>query len=242
MAGPATLYQAGIHSARPAVGSGCVLYSCTTHNLVYRDDGTAWTTFMTLVGGSGGDIATDVIWDAAGDLVQGTGANTAAKLGAGLAGQTLKSAGAAAANAWAYPPGYEFDYAQITAAAGPTATTEGTADTIITGSAVTYDGATAVVIAFDCGQIRAPILAAGVLTIVLYDNGASIGELATITSNAAANYPYQSMHTERRLTPSNAAHTYSIRAYVSSSSGDIQAGAGGSTNKKPTFMRITKAA
>jgi hypothetical protein len=48
MAGPATLYQTGIHSARPANGSGCVLYACTTHGLVDRDDGTSWTTFLTL--------------------------------------------------------------------------------------------------------------------------------------------------------------------------------------------------
>ncbi len=51
-------------------------------------------------GAGGGSVATDAIWDAAGDLVQGTGANTAAKLTAGTAGQLLKSAGAAAANVW----------------------------------------------------------------------------------------------------------------------------------------------
>lgn len=86
MASPAVLYQAGDHASRPANGSGCVLYSCTDHDLVYRDDGTSWTTFMTLIGGSGGDIATDTIWDAAGDLAVGSGANTAAKLTIGAAG------------------------------------------------------------------------------------------------------------------------------------------------------------
>jgi hypothetical protein len=101
MAGPATLYQAGIHSARPANGSGCVLYSCTTHDLVYRDDGTSWTTFMTLVGGSGGDIATDTIWDAAGDLAVGSGANTAAKLTLGSSGTALVSNGSTAV--WGVP-------------------------------------------------------------------------------------------------------------------------------------------
>jgi hypothetical protein len=102
MAGPATLYQAGDHASRPASGSGCVLYSCTDHDLVYRDDGSSWTTFMTLVGGSGGDIATDTIWDAAGDLAVGTGANTAAKLAIGAAGSTLQSNGTTAG--WAGGP------------------------------------------------------------------------------------------------------------------------------------------
>lgn len=52
MAGPTTLFQTGIHSARPAASAGCVLYSCTTHSLVYRSDGSAWTTFLTLPSGS----------------------------------------------------------------------------------------------------------------------------------------------------------------------------------------------
>ena len=52
-------------------------------------------------GGSSTTIATDTIWDAAGDLVQGTGADTAAKLSAGAtAGMYLRSGGAAAANLW----------------------------------------------------------------------------------------------------------------------------------------------
>lgn len=51
-------------------------------------------------GGGAGDVSTDTIWDAAGDLVQGTGANAAAKLTAGTAGAYLRSAGPAAANVW----------------------------------------------------------------------------------------------------------------------------------------------
>jgi hypothetical protein len=41
--------------------------------------------------GSGNTVATDTIWDAAGDLVQGTGADTAAKLTKGAAGTVLVS-------------------------------------------------------------------------------------------------------------------------------------------------------
>ncbi len=40
MPGVTTFAQTGIHSARPANGAGCVFYSCTTHSLIYRDDGT----------------------------------------------------------------------------------------------------------------------------------------------------------------------------------------------------------
>lgn len=48
MAGPADLYQTGDHASRPAANSGCVLYSCTDHGLVYRSDGSAWSTWLTL--------------------------------------------------------------------------------------------------------------------------------------------------------------------------------------------------
>lgn len=47
------------------------------------------------VGGSG-DVATDAIWDAAGDLAVGTGANTAARLAIGGNGTILKSNGTTA--------------------------------------------------------------------------------------------------------------------------------------------------
>jgi hypothetical protein len=53
------------------------------------------------IGGAGsGDIATDVLWDAAGDLAVGTGANTAAKLSKGTALQVLRVNAGATALEW----------------------------------------------------------------------------------------------------------------------------------------------
>lgn len=52
------------------------------------------------VGGSG-SVATDAIWDAAGDLAVGSGADTAARLAIGAAGLLLKSNGTTAT--WALP-------------------------------------------------------------------------------------------------------------------------------------------
>ena len=48
------LKAADIHANRPAanaVPTGA-LYSCTTHNLIYRSDGSSWSTWATLSGGS----------------------------------------------------------------------------------------------------------------------------------------------------------------------------------------------
>jgi hypothetical protein len=51
--------------------------------------------------GGGGDVATDVIWDAAGDLAVGTGANTAVRLAAGSENHVLTIVGGEPA--WAAP-------------------------------------------------------------------------------------------------------------------------------------------
>ena len=52
------------------------------------------------LGIQGGGVATDVIWDATGDLVQGTGADTAAKLVAVATGNALISGGVGVASSW----------------------------------------------------------------------------------------------------------------------------------------------
>lgn len=65
----------GDHASRPAanaVPTGS-LYACTTHNLVYRTDGSTWSTYL-----SGGVSATLV--DAKGDLLVGSAADTLARL------------------------------------------------------------------------------------------------------------------------------------------------------------------
>jgi hypothetical protein len=64
-------------SQRLAVGTDHLLY-------LVNSSGT-----KTAVGGAGGAMATDALWDAAGDLAVGTGANTGAKLSAGSAGAVL---------------------------------------------------------------------------------------------------------------------------------------------------------
>ena len=98
MAGPATLYQTGDHASRPANGSGCVLYACTTHNLVYRDDGTSWTTLITLTSGMTNPMTT------AGDIVTGGASGTPTRLGIGAALQHLRVNAGATALEYADPP------------------------------------------------------------------------------------------------------------------------------------------
>ncbi len=119
----------------------------------------------------------------------------------------------------------ELDYAQFTSPVSITATTEATATTIVTGNSVAYDGSTIVVIEFFVGNIT------GDAAVVLYDGSSSIGLLAFESANAP-------MHVARRLTPSNASHTYSIRGYKTSGSPTATGGAGGVGNFVPGFIRI----
>ena len=83
------LKAADTHANRPAANAVPTggLYSCTTHNLIYRTDGSTWSTWATLGGTT--TVATDAIWDTKGDLAIATGADAAAKLVVGSNGQVL---------------------------------------------------------------------------------------------------------------------------------------------------------
>jgi hypothetical protein len=80
------------------------LFKCTTSASAitpvdWREQDGGWFD-RTAVAGSG-DVATDTIWDAAGDLVQATGSNTAARLPIGTALQVLRVNAGATAVEWA---------------------------------------------------------------------------------------------------------------------------------------------
>jgi len=72
-------------SAAPA---GQVHLYADTDKLAYQIDEDGTITALA-GGGGGGDVATDAIWDAAGDLAVGSGADTAARLAKGAEGSAL---------------------------------------------------------------------------------------------------------------------------------------------------------
>lgn len=69
--------------AAPSAGQQRLYIDSTTHKLKRTDSSGVDVTI------EGGSVATDAIWDAAGDLAVGTGADTAAKLAKGNAGGVL---------------------------------------------------------------------------------------------------------------------------------------------------------
>lgn len=190
--------------------------------------------------GAGGIPAT--IIDAAGDLIVGTAADTAGRLAiGGTNGMVLQRVSGSLA--WALPAGYEFDYAQITSPVTVTATAEGSATTIVTGNAVSYDGSTVVVLECFFPYATSDATAASDnLVFCLYDGSSSIGRLGfinTVVTAAPSRHPIMLRH---RFTPSNASHTYSIRCFSSANNNAaVNVGAGGSGNIMPGYIRITKA-
>jgi hypothetical protein len=69
---------------------------------------------------------------------------------------------------------------------------------------------------------------------VLYDGASSIGLFGLQGGDSP-------VVLRRRLTPSAAAHTYSVRAYVDAGTGTVVAGAGGIGVNVPGFIRIERA-
>lgn len=71
-------------------GPGSLFYNATGNVLYLCESNAAGAAVWTNVTGAGGSVATDTIWDAAGDLVVGSGADTAVRLPRGTALQVLQ--------------------------------------------------------------------------------------------------------------------------------------------------------
>lgn len=138
-------------------------------------------------------------------------------------------------------PGQEIDYAEITTTVIPSATTEATAQVVVMGNAVVYDGVTPVFIEFYSPDARPDNAASQILNIWLYDGSSSIGRMLAVYAPAAAAAVEGPIYSARRFVPSAASHTYSIRASVNAGTGAVGAGTGGGGAFIPAFIRITRA-
>lgn len=183
-----------------------------------------------------GNVAVDAIWDAAGDLAVGTGADTAAKVSLGATGKVLTSNGSTAV--WAYPPGYELDYVAKTSSTNITATSEATANAIITGTSQAYAAGTVMVEAF-IPQTRTDTGGAGsTINFVLYDGSTNLGQWSeerTVASSALGIPTFL----RQKVTLTAATHQMSLKAFVSGGTGIAGAGAGGAGTIPPAYIRVT---
>ena len=155
------------------------------------------------------------------------------------AGQIIVATSGAAAT-WQTPVGARLSYVEKTTNTTISATTEGTANTIVTAATIVFDGSTVVLIDYYAAAVSC---GTGDVIFVLYDDAGSgaasvgiIGEFTQGTSLTTA------ARLTRSLTPTAASHTYSVRAYRATANGTVVAGAGGSGAYMPTFICLTKAA
>lgn len=94
---PSTRYTEAAAPATPAAGE--VIVYAKSDGLLYQKDDAGTETQLANAGA--GDVANDAIWDAAGDLAVGSGADTATKLTKGSDGDVLTMT--AGAVGWAAP-------------------------------------------------------------------------------------------------------------------------------------------
>ena len=140
--------------------------------------------------------------------------------------------------AWQHP-GFELAYAQSTSAVNVIQGTEATAQNCATAPALTFDGATAVLIEFYAELARPAASAAASLTFWLYDGSSSVGAVAAFSNPSAGTFNTP-VYILRRLTPSAGSHTYGIRASVSVATALVHAGSGGAGQDAPMFIRISR--
>jgi hypothetical protein len=197
------------------------------------DYATGWTTPST-------DIPVSIV-DVKGDLIAATAPDTVARLPAGANGQLLAADNTQATGLrWtAALPGAELAYAEVTTALSVTSTTEATSQLVVGAPATVFDG-NPVVVEFYSPIVQPPVVAVGGITLYLSLDAAIIGVLGRII-NPVANTAGAPVLLRRRLTPTAATHTFVIGASVSSGTGVVVAGPGGSGQFLPAYIRITRA-
>jgi hypothetical protein len=135
--------------------------------------------------------------------------------------------------------GVELSYTQITAPAAVTDTVEATATALISPGAFTPNG-NPILAEFFSPNIVMPTGAGATMTITLFEGATEIGRLCSIVSPATGTQ--FSAVGKLRFTPTNAAHTYKVCAFISSALGGpaIGAGAGGTGVLVPAYIRFTQ--
>jgi hypothetical protein len=129
------------------------------------------------------------------------------------------------------------NYKEFTSTVACTATTEGTANTIVASDSVTFNGDT-IEVHFYAPTVSIPNGGSG--TIILLEDSTVKGIIANYSSNSASSGPEgAACYAVRRLTPSAGAHTYTVKGFVSSGTMNVGANVGGSGSVYvPGFIQI----
>ena len=133
---------------------------------------------------------------------------------------------------------YELAYSQITSGVTTTATTQATATTVVSAPSTTFDGATPVMVEFFAPTID-NTSSGGTVNLALYDGSTVVSYIGQTSVSSGRIWVNSSV--AQRIVPSAGAHTYSIRVYVDTGTGAVQAGTGVGGALPPGYIRITLA-
>jgi hypothetical protein len=134
----------------------------------------------------------------------------------------------------------DISYVELTSDVTVNATTAAGANTLVTAAAFTANGTDAYWIEFECAMAQPAQTAGASIIFVIYD-GASVianAQLAIVAAYSATGVGGAPVSRKRKLTPSAASHTYSVRAYRTTADGTVRAASG---TYMPAHIRITKA-
>jgi hypothetical protein len=134
----------------------------------------------------------------------------------------------------------EYAYTEFTSSITVSATTEATAQTLVTLPAVTFSGSTACIVEFHAGDVVCVAVGSGTnrVNFCLFEDGNSLGIVGIVGVDSINMQVRTPVLVKRRRTPSAGAHTYSLRAFATTS-GAVNVNVGGSGLKAPGYARIT---
>ncbi len=135
--------------------------------------------------------------------------------------------------------GFQLDYVQITGNVTISGTTGAGATAVIDGNAVSFDGSTRVLIEF--WSLGASITAGAEIVGVLYDGSTQLGQIFAHGNQGGTTTDLGPLYGAVFLTPSNASHTYHIKAFKTGGTVSVYANNGASGNPYPAWYRITVA-
>ena len=133
----------------------------------------------------------------------------------------------------------EMSYTEQTAQVGITGTAEAAANAVIQAPAVAFDGTTTVLIEFFVPAVVPAAVAGAILFLWLYQDGVSIGRLASFCNPATGQFIVPG-YAARRMTPSAGNHNYTLGATVSGGNGTIFCGSGSAGQYLPGYLRISR--
>lgn len=138
-------------------------------------------------------------------------------------------------------PGAELSYTQRTTSVSITGTSESAGTTVLSPAAFTPDG-DPIICEFFSWLVAPPSILGGELIIMLFESTTEITRLAMVQNGPVGSQIFVPVFARYRFTPSNASHTYTIKSFVTSTTGSpfIDAGSGGTGGNPPCYVRFVK--